>query len=78
MDYRQILSKLFLPASLLSANPCHDNLGQIGADYGIVQWSCPANPNVIFANTIALQTTVTFPRDGYYELMLYVQDDAGK
>ena len=53
------------------------NLGQIGVDYGTVQWSCPANSGVVFANASNPQTSVTFPRDGYYELYLYAQDDGG-
>ena len=53
------------------------NLGQIGVDYGTVQWSCPANANVVFDDASSLDTTVTFPRDGYYELVLQAQDDGG-
>ena len=53
------------------------NLGQIGVDYGTVQWSCPANAGVVFADAADPQTAVTFPRDGYYELVLYARDDGG-
>lgn len=54
-----------------------NNLGQIGVDYGMIAWSCPANPDVIFADPCDLQTIVTFPRDGYYLLELYAQDEVG-
>jgi beta-glucosidase len=64
-----------LSATVTDDDP--DNLGQIGVDYGTVQWSCPANSGVTFADASAAETTVTFPRDGYYLLQLTAQDDAG-
>ena len=52
-------------------------LGQIGVDYGQIIWSCPSNPGVVFADASDPHTTVTFPRDGYYQLKLYAQDEVG-
>lgn len=65
-----------LEGSVMDDDP--NDLGQIGVDYGIIQWTCPANGSVVFTDASDPQTTVTFPRDGYYELVLYAQDDVGK
>ena len=42
-----------------------------------VEWTCPQNANVIFKNASSPATEVTFPRPGYY-LLLLSSREAGK
>ncbi len=74
LSFAQTISAT-LNATITDDNP--NNMGQIGVDYGVIQWSCPASAGVIFADPSNPNTTVMFPSAGYYVLQLYVQDDAG-
>ena len=44
--------------------------GSVSSDKIKVRWTCPQNPEVIFNNASDPLTTVTFPRPGYYLLIL--------
>ncbi len=52
--------------------------GQIPSGYKVIQWLCPANPEVTFDNTSGPVTEVTFPRPGYYLLELKATTKASK
>ena len=47
--------------------------GSVSSDKVKVEWACPQNSKVVFKNASSLATEVTFPRPGYYLLMLSSQ-----
>ena len=44
--------------------------GSVSSDKIIVEWTCPGNAEVIFKDATKPATKVTFPRPGYYLLVL--------
>jgi beta-glucosidase len=48
--------------------------GTVTANKGKVQWACPQNPDVRFKDAKSVTTEVTFPRPGYYLLVLCAGD----
>lgn len=44
--------------------------GSVSSDKAKVQWTCPQNPDVRFKDASRPATEVTFPRPGYYMLIL--------
>jgi len=55
--------------------------GSVTSDKVKVEWTCPQNPQVLFKDASSPATEVTFPRPGYYLLILSgkgtVKDSAG-
>ena len=44
--------------------------GSVSSDKVKVEWTCPQNPQVLFKDASSPATEVTFPRPGYYLLIL--------
>jgi len=53
---------------------CAQLKGSVSSDKIKTEWTCPQNSNVIFKNVSNPFTEVTFPRPGYYFLILSVKE----
>ena len=49
--------------------------GSVSSTKAKVEWRCPQNSQVVFKNASSLTTEVTFPRPGYYLLMLSTKEN---